>query len=207
MNFLDELGSITNHFLDVDLAIREYFTQILEGDFDKRPDLVGSRIEDVKKILELRLLENDRAVSLTLLAALESWFRIDCKTRAEKRERSAVGRRLKKMYIAAHKSIAKVKFEDILNAWSEVGGEAIKLAKPSLREPVPGRPIAAEPYSGHGAKSDLKPNQIIGDVKRAFKYRHWLAHGRYWTPKLGQGYNYAAVYGVANKAAILLTNS
>jgi hypothetical protein len=26
--------------------------------------------------------------------------------------------------------------------------------------------------------------QVIADLRAAFKYRHWLAHGRYWLPKL-----------------------
>ena len=30
-----------------------------------------------------------------------------------------------------------------------------------------------------GENSDVKP-RVIEDLKRAFKYRHWLAHGRYW---------------------------
>jgi hypothetical protein len=27
--------------------------------------------------------------------------------------------------------------------------------------------------------------QTIADLRAAFKYRHWLAHGRYWVPKFG----------------------
>jgi len=38
------------------------------------------------------------------------------------------------------------------------------------------------------------PNKIISDLRSAFKYRHWLAHGRYWTPKLGRKYDYFSVY-------------
>jgi hypothetical protein len=38
------------------------------------------------------------------------------------------------------------------------------------------------------------PAKLIGDLRGAFKYRHWLAHGRYWTPKLGQKYDYDSVY-------------
>lgn len=29
---------------------------------------------------------------------------------------------------------------------------------------------------------------IISEIKGAMKYRHWLAHGRYWAPKLGKNY-------------------
>ena len=39
--------------------------------------------------------------------------------------------------------------------------------------------------------------KVIGDLKGAFKYRHWLAHGRYWEPKLGQKYDYYSVYILA----------
>jgi len=29
----------------------------------------------------------------------------------------------------------------------------------------------------------------VSSLKGALKYRHWLAHGRYWVPKLGQRYD------------------
>lgn len=38
------------------------------------------------------------------------------------------------------------------------------------------------------------PDQIVSDLKSAFKYRHWLAHGRYCTPKLGRKYDYFSIY-------------
>lgn len=38
---------------------------------------------------------------------------------------------------------------------------------------------------------------VIGQIKGAFKYRHWLAHGRYWQPQLGQAYDFASVYQIA----------
>ena len=38
---------------------------------------------------------------------------------------------------------------------------------------------------------------LIGELKGAFKYRHWLAHGRYWEPILGQRYDYLSVYQLA----------
>ncbi len=43
------------------------------------------------------------------------------------------------------------------------------------------------------------PAVLIGDIRGAFKYRHWLAHGRYWTPKLGQKYDYDSIYFLANE--------
>lgn len=40
-------------------------------------------------------------------------------------------------------------------------------------------------------------NSIVSDLKGAFKYRHWLAHGRYWEPKLGRKYDYFSVFTLA----------
>lgn len=37
---------------------------------------------------------------------------------------------------------------------------------------------------------------VISHLKGAFKYRHWLAHGRYWVPKFGR-YDYHAIYALA----------
>lgn len=39
--------------------------------------------------------------------------------------------------------------------------------------------------------------QIISEVRGALRYRHWLAHGRYWVPKLGQKYDYTGLYLLA----------
>ncbi len=41
-------------------------------------------------------------------------------------------------------------------------------------------------------------SHIIGDLKGAFNYRHWLSHGRYWQPKWGKHkYDYSSVYQLA----------
>jgi hypothetical protein len=37
----------------------------------------------------------------------------------------------------------------------------------------------------------------IGEFRGALKLRHWLAHGRYWIPKLGRKYDFADVYLLA----------
>ena len=41
---------------------------------------------------------------------------------------------------------------------------------------------------------------LIGHLRGAFRYRHWMAHGRYWTPKLGAKYDFLTVYGLAHQA-------
>jgi hypothetical protein len=41
------------------------------------------------------------------------------------------------------------------------------------------------------------PAGLIGDLRGAFRFRHWLAHGRYWIPKLGCKYDFAYVHLIA----------
>lgn len=38
---------------------------------------------------------------------------------------------------------------------------------------------------------------FIGLLRGVLNYRHWLAHGRYWIPKLGQRYDFDTVYSLA----------
>jgi hypothetical protein len=40
---------------------------------------------------------------------------------------------------------------------------------------------------------------LLSELKGALRYRHWLAHGRYWTPKLGQKYDFLSVYMLAQE--------
>ena len=38
------------------------------------------------------------------------------------------------------------------------------------------------------------------DLKGAFKFRHWLAHGRYWDPNLGRKkYDFQSLYALAEE--------
>jgi hypothetical protein len=39
---------------------------------------------------------------------------------------------------------------------------------------------------------------LIGELRSAFKFRNWLAHGRYWTPRLGRNYNFESLYLLAD---------
>lgn len=39
---------------------------------------------------------------------------------------------------------------------------------------------------------------LIGDLREAFKLRHWLAHGRFWTPKVPPKYNFSYVHLMAD---------
>ena len=41
-------------------------------------------------------------------------------------------------------------------------------------------------------------NHVIGEIRAAFKYRHWLAHGRHWYTELHRQYDFETVYDLAN---------
>jgi hypothetical protein len=43
----------------------------------------------------------------------------------------------------------------------------------------------------------VESKRLIGELKTAFRFRHWLAHGRYWQPKIGRSFDYESVYDLA----------
>lgn len=47
-----------------------------------------------------------------------------------------------------------------------------------------------ETWKKHYPENKLLISELLG----ALKYRHWLAHGRYWTPKFGRKYDYSYIY-------------
>jgi hypothetical protein len=48
------------------------------------------------------------------------------------------------------------------------------------------------------AKNSSVPPSIISELRGAFRFRHWLAHGRYWTPKFGRRYDFTYVFELAD---------
>lgn len=42
------------------------------------------------------------------------------------------------------------------------------------------------------------PDALVNQIIAAFKYRHWLAHGRYWTWKAGVIPDYYSAHSLAN---------
>ncbi|MFP5085905.1 hypothetical protein, partial [Acinetobacter pittii] len=45
---------------------------------------------------------------------------------------------------------------------------------------------------------------LLDDLTGAFKYRHWLAHGRYWSAKLGRKYSFESVFEIAQEFSAVL---
>jgi hypothetical protein len=49
-------------------------------------------------------------------------------------------------------------------------------------------------------KDYVSLKSVISDMKSAFKYRHWLAHGRYWLARVGRRYDFHSVLTLAVQA-------
>ncbi|MDM8561249.1 hypothetical protein [Candidatus Parabeggiatoa sp. HSG14] len=45
--------------------------------------------------------------------------------------------------------------------------------------------------------SDIACKPAVGDFRGLLRLRHWLAHGRYWTPKLGRNYSPERVFDIS----------
>lgn len=55
------------------------------------------------------------------------------------------------------------------------------------------RPSFDEDILEAWANNTTGTNQIISDLRVALKLRHWLAHGRYWTPKFGRRHDFTSI--------------
>ncbi len=42
------------------------------------------------------------------------------------------------------------------------------------------------------------PRYLVGDIIGALRFRHWIAHGRYWDQNLGKTYDFISLYSLAN---------
>lgn len=50
---------------------------------------------------------------------------------------------------------------------------------------------------GSWRKHAPQSREIVSELRGALKYRHWLAHGRYWKPQFGRKYDYYFVSDLA----------
>jgi hypothetical protein len=55
----------------------------------------------------------------------------------------------------------------------------------------------SEDILGSWIKHHPELRSLIGQLRAALQFRHWLAHGRYWDLKAGRKYDYAGVYLIA----------
>lgn len=147
-----KIDEIVQQYQDSCLAIRHYFSLENPKAYELFVGFSESELlEQCNKVLQ----ENELALSLVLLSALEANFRVDYISRVERKLRDDLSRYFRDLYKNNGNRVSLE--DDILEGW----------------------------------KSHTNIHQqLIGNIKSAFKYRHWLAHGRYWQPKLGQEYDF-----------------
>lgn len=155
-----ELNEIGRHHRDIDASVRGYF------DFNNvrsAARFAGYTSEEIRQEMNSLLEEQDRTISMNLLAALEAAFRVDFLQRCYKRRRDPVSREFRKLHALRERYVSLE--GDIFRIWKQ---------------------------------ESSVPSSVISDLKGAFKYRHWLAHGRYWVPKFGR-YDYHDIYTLAEE--------
>ncbi|MEB3311730.1 MAG: hypothetical protein VKJ02_16010 [Snowella sp.] len=163
------LTSIAAYYNDCERSLRLYFS-------DKNPEYSlrfnGYTRSEVEEELKLRLQELDRAISLSVLSALEALFRVDYLTRCYNKKKDHLSRKMRDVY--GKKGVRASLENDILQLWKENYPEY---------------------------------KSFISEVITALSYRNWLAHGRYWEPKLGKNYDYQSLYDLAYSIEELLSSS
>lgn len=150
-------------FEDSSLAIEWYFSQ--DNPHAKTLFAIWTTQELQQKRQQV-LIENEMALSLVLLSALEASFRIDFNIRIAKKYKDGLSREFRALYYAKGNRVALE--DEVITTWRE---------------------------------HETVNAQLVSDIKSAFKYRHWLAHGRYWQPKLGQDYDFLGLQMLCQKVA------
>ncbi len=53
---------------------------------------------------------------------------------------------------------------------------------------------------------NITGDNSFSDLLSLLRYRHWLAHGRYWTPKFGRGYSFNIVFNISKNITDIVTH-
>lgn len=125
---------------------------------------LGYSEQELSAEFRQRIKELEKTSSLTLLSFLEGRFRTDYLTRCYKKGRDGLSRKFRAIY--KEKANRASLENDILEIWKKHCSES----------------------------ENAEARNLISELIGAFKYRHWLAHGRYWEPKLGRVFDYYYVY-------------
>ncbi len=166
------LANIAAHYTDVEAALRHYFADPLaQGN-----RFAGYTPDKVYEELEQRLEEEDRGSVLSILATLEAAFRISRKS------------------FCAQKLLREI---DYLQRVYKRKKDVLSKEFRALYK-TKGTRISLDDIFSAWTKHSNAPKRLISDLRGAFNYRHWLAHGRYWNPKLGQRYDYDSIYRLAD---------
>ncbi|MDR3197932.1 MAG: hypothetical protein LBU34_08710 [Planctomycetaceae bacterium] len=151
----DEISRI---FEERKYALKEFFVP-------KNRYFMGFSENEIQEQLIEHIREAEYDACLTLLAAIEAAFRIDCDYCCRKRPKTPRAKTVRK----------------IVQTFEGISIDRINLSK--LFEQL---------------LADQSVNRsIVNRLKQFFKFRHWLAHGRYWTFKSGEPPTFGEIYKLA----------
>jgi len=123
------------------------------------PKFTGWSLAEIEEHFDTILTEVDHQISLSLLAAAEAAIRVDFFRRVQERGKDAVSRRLRSL--------------PLLDA-----GRGDR----NLR-------VRLDDILSVWASEVPACKSALARFRGALNYRHWLAHGRFWKPKLGMRYS------------------
>ena len=123
----------------------------------------GLTFQMVDAATQEAIQEADRLATLALFAAIEAAFQLDYLSRVSGKHRPKSAKRIRRS------------FKDVANAL-----KAKRLTAPSMETL-----IDAWQVEFNDTRSP-KTKQKLGQLKGCYRYRHWLAHGRYWSLRQDQ---------------------
>ena len=110
------LQEIVEYKITLEKAIEHYY-----GIAFQLEDFALYTPKEIKEEKKRRLEELEEQITLWLLTAMEAWLRLDFEIRIRKRFKDSLSKELRKLYKRCQKRAkrkeAKVRLEDILDAW------------------------------------------------------------------------------------------
>ena len=133
------------------------------------PDLVDRTQVELDEYFAALHEDLARMASLDILAAAEAALCVDFRRRVETRKPKGPLTRIYR------------------EAWGRIRRR--RRPRPRLEEDI---------LEAIGAAiRDRDTRVALGEFKGALRYRHWLAHGCYWNPRLGRDYDPQTVYDIS----------
>jgi hypothetical protein len=141
------------------------------------PEFVGATPDEIEASRVLTLSKLEQQSTLSLLACLEAYFRVDYLKRKEGKLKDPLSKSLIKVFNKKKRKASLM--EDIIKTW---------------------------------LKSETITHAMYNHVNKAFKFRHWMAHGQYWPMNQSDvAYDFyevaSMIEGVMNSASFHLETS
>ena len=77
--------------------------------------------------------------------------------------------------------------------------DEISMALRKLHDENQGASVPLDRILSAWRRHSIVPTNFVDHLKQAFRYRHWLAHGRYWRPNFPM-LDYDEIYALAERA-------